>query len=84
MGLVTGLLTLPMAPLRGVVWVTERVYEQAQRELDDPGTVRRRLMEVQSARESGALTEEEASAQEAELVRRLWEARRSSSGARKT
>lgn len=80
MGLVTGLLTLPLAPLRGVVWVAEQVYEQAQRELDDPGIVRRRLMEVQAAREVGTLTEEEASAQETELVQRLWEARRSSGG----
>ena len=80
MGLVTGLLTLPLAPLRGVVWVAEQVYEQAQQELDDPAIVRRRLMEVQAAREAGTLTEEEASAQEAELVRRLWEARRNSAG----
>lgn len=80
MGLVTGLLTLPLAPLRGVVWVAEQVYEQAQQELDDPAIVRRRLMEVQAAREAGTLTEQEASAQEAELVRRLWEARRNSGG----
>lgn len=80
MGLVTGLFTLPLAPLRGVVWVAEQVYEQAQRELDDPSIVRRRLMEVQAARDAGTLTEEEASAQEAEIVQRLWESRRSSGG----
>jgi len=79
-GLVTGLLTLPLAPLRGFVWVAEQVYEQAQRELDDPATVRRRLLEVQAARETGALTQEEAAAQEAELVRRLWEGRLASEG----
>lgn len=78
MGLVTGLLTLPFAPVRGVVWVAEQVYEQAQRELDDTGTVRRRLMEVQAAREAGTLTDEEAAAQEADLLQDLWEARRSS------
>ena len=78
MGLVTGLLTLPFAPLRGVVWVAEQVYEQAQRELDDTGTVRRRLMEVQAAREAGTLTDEEAAAQEADLLRELWEVRRNS------
>lgn len=77
-GLVTGLLTLPFAPVRGVVWVAEQVYEQAQRELDDTSTVRRRLMEVQAAREAGTLTDEEAAAQEADLVQGLWEARRSS------
>ena len=78
MGLVTGLLTLPLAPVRGVVWVAEQVYEQAQQQLDDTGPVRRRLMEVQAAREAGTLTDEEAAAQEADLVQQLWEARRSS------
>jgi hypothetical protein len=78
MGLVTGFLTLPLAPLRGVVWIAEQVCEQAQRELNDPGTVRRRLMEVEAAREAGTLTQEEAAAQEADLVQRLWEARLSS------
>ena len=77
MGLVTGLLTLPLAPLRGVVWVAEQVYEQAQREQEDVGAFRRRLMEVQAARQAGTLTPEEAAAQEAELVQRLWEVRRS-------
>lgn len=78
MGLVTGLLTLPLASVRGVVWVAEQVYEQAQQQLDDTGPVRRRLMEVQAAREAGTLTDEEAAAQEADLVQQLWEARRSS------
>ena len=75
MGLVTGLLTLPLAPLRGFVWVAEQVYEQAQRELDDPRDLRERLREVQQARETGALTQDEAAAQETELIRQLWEAR---------
>lgn len=72
MGLVTGLLTLPLAPVRGVVWVAEQLYEQAERQLDDPEVVRLQLLEVAAARDAGALTEEEAAEQEAELVRRLW------------
>ncbi|WP_030234880.1 gas vesicle protein GvpG [Streptomyces sp. NRRL S-350] len=74
MGLITGLLTLPLAPVRGVVWVAEKLHEQALRELNDPALIRRRLMDVQAAREAGAISEEDADAQEAELVQRLWTA----------
>jgi hypothetical protein len=72
MGLITGLLTLPLAPVRGVVWVAEQLYEQALREMSDPAVIRRRLMEVQAAREAGTISEEEATRQEEELVQRLW------------
>ena len=80
MGLFTGLLTFPLAPVRGVVWVAEQISEQARRELEDPSVIRRRLTEVEAARVSGALTDQEAAAQEAELVQRLWESRRNSGG----
>jgi cytochrome c-type biogenesis protein CcmH/NrfG len=79
MGLFTGLLTLPLAPVRGVVWVAERLYDEARYEMDDPAAVRRQLLEVEAAREAGTLTEDEADQQEAELVRRLWEGRRDAS-----
>ncbi|RKE17530.1 gas vesicle protein GvpG [Streptomyces sp. TLI_171] len=71
MGLITGLLTLPLAPVRGVTWVAERLYEQAWRELNDPAVIRRRLTEIQVAREAGTISEEDAARQEEELVRRL-------------
>ena len=35
MGLITGLLTLPLAPVRGTAWIAERLLEQAERELYD-------------------------------------------------
>ncbi|MFF7456609.1 gas vesicle protein GvpG [Kitasatospora sp. NPDC008115] len=72
MGLITGLLTLPLAPARGVVWVAEQLYAQARRELTDATAIRARLAEVEAARASGAISEEEATAQEDELVRLLW------------
>ncbi|MBT2392559.1 MULTISPECIES: c-type cytochrome biogenesis protein CcmI [Streptomyces] len=71
MGLFTGLLTLPLAPVRGVAWIAERVHEEANREFTDPAVIRRRLEEVQEARESGEISEEEAADLEEELVRRL-------------
>ena len=35
MGLIMGLLTLPLAPVRGTVWIAERLEEQALEELND-------------------------------------------------
>jgi len=38
-GLLSGLLTLPVAPVRGVVWVAERMLDEANTELSDPATI---------------------------------------------
>jgi hypothetical protein len=43
MGLITGLLTLPLAPVRGVAWIGEQVADQASRELDSEARIRREL-----------------------------------------
>lgn len=71
MGLFTGLLTLPVAPLRGVVAVAEQVRRQAEEVYYDPATIRAELEEVDALREAGELTEEEATAREDELIDRL-------------
>lgn len=70
-GLFTGLVTLPLAPVRGVVWIAEQLRDEALRQTEDPAVIRRRLAEVDRARESGELSAEEAAQQEEELVRRL-------------
>ncbi|HET6357391.1 c-type cytochrome biogenesis protein CcmI [Streptomyces sp.] len=75
MGLLSGLFTWPLAPVRGVVWIAERVEEVAERELSDPDVIRQRLEEVEIARDAGEITDEEAAEQEAELVRRLMASR---------
>jgi hypothetical protein len=72
-GLITGLVTLPLAPLRGVVAVAEQVQRQAEEEFYDPVTIREELAEVARRREDGELTPEEATAWEDELVERLVE-----------
>ena len=71
MGLITGLVTLPLAPLRGVVAVAEQIRRQAEEEFYDPATIRAQLEEVDRQRASGALTDDEATAWEDELVERL-------------
>ena len=59
MGLITGLLTLPLAPVRGVAWVAEQVAEQAENELYDEQRIMRELTELEMAREAGQIGEED-------------------------
>jgi hypothetical protein len=71
MGFFTGLLLLPLAPLRGTIWIAERLAEQAELELDDEAAVRRLLVEAEIAFESGALSLQEYEQIEDELLERL-------------
>jgi hypothetical protein len=72
-GLITGLLTLPLAPVRGTVWVAERILEQAESEYYDEGVIQAQLMDIEAAREAGEIGEEEAARAEDELIERLLE-----------
>ena len=75
MGLITGLLTLPLAPVRGTVWIAERLEEQALAELNDDSDIRAQLVELEELRASGAVDEETLVAAEDELVQRLMDIR---------
>ncbi len=75
MGLITGILGLPMAPLRGVVAAAEQVRQQAEEEFYDPVKIRQELEHVQRLREEGAIDEDDAVAWEDELIERLLAAR---------
>jgi gas vesicle protein GvpG len=75
MGLITGLLTLPLAPVRGTVWIAERVLEQAEAELNDEQTIRTQLASIDAAREAGEISEEDAAEAEDMLLERLIAAR---------
>jgi hypothetical protein len=71
MGLITGILTLPIAPLRGTLWVADQVLQQAEEAYYDPVAIRNELEEVDRLREDGRIDEETATAWEDELVERL-------------
>jgi hypothetical protein len=75
-GLLTGLLLLPLAPVRGAVWLAEKLADQAAAELDEETQVRRLLVEAELALDSGELKVEEFEAIEDELLERLDAARR--------
>jgi hypothetical protein len=75
MGLLSGILLLPLAPLRGTVWIAEKLLEYAEGELNDEATVRRLLVEAEIAFENGELSEAEYELVEDELLDRLEELR---------
>ena len=76
MGFLTGLLLLPLAPLRGTIWLAEKLTEVAEREVNSEATFRRLLVEAEIAFESGELSEAEYEQIEDELLERLERARR--------
>ena len=75
MGLFTGLLTLPLAPVRSTMWIAEKLREQAELELYDESGIEAGLLELQAARERGDYDEHEIEQAEDALIERLLELR---------
>jgi Gas vesicle protein G len=75
MGLISEILLLPLAPIRGTVWLAEKLQEQAEGELYDEKRIYEQLSELEALRESGELSDEEASRAEDLLLERLIAAR---------
>jgi hypothetical protein len=75
MGLFTGLITLPLAPVRGVAWIGEQVLEQATREVSDPAEISQRLADLEEAVAAGEISEEEHAEAEEQLVAKLMRSR---------
>jgi uncharacterized membrane protein len=67
-GLITGLLTLPLAPVRGTVWVAELIAAEAERELAEINDPDRALAELEAARATGEISDEEFDRRFAEIV----------------
>jgi hypothetical protein len=80
-GLITGILMLPLAPVTGTVWVAERILEQAEAEYYDEGTIQAQLREIDELREAGEISEDDAAQAEDALVERLLEGRARGAGA---
>ena len=72
MGFLTNLLTFPlMGPIKGIVWIAEKVNEQVEKELYDEGKVRGQLMEMELRLDLGEISEEEYLEVEGVLLERL-------------
>ncbi|MET8748045.1 gas vesicle protein GvpG [Streptomyces sp. NPDC004728] len=76
MGLLTQLATLPLAPVRGVAWVMERVVETAENEYYDPAPVEQELAQLERQLVAGEIDEETFDRREDALLDRLDEIRR--------
>jgi hypothetical protein len=71
MGLIGGLLTLPLAPARGLAWVFDQVVQEAEAQLHDPTRIRAELTEAEAALERGEMDEQTYEELERELLARL-------------
>ena len=71
MGLFTGLLTFPLAPVRGTMAIAEQIRKQAMQEMYDPARIRHQLDEVERMRSNGDLSDSEAAEIEEMLIERL-------------
>jgi Gas vesicle protein G len=71
MGVIGHLLTLPLAPVRGVMWVAEVVGEEADRQMAEAASPARALEQLAAAAATGEISPEEAEALEAEIIERM-------------
>jgi hypothetical protein len=71
MGLFKELVLLPLAPVRGTVWVTEQITEEAERRLYDEESIKREMLQLEIESDEGLLGEKERTAKEDELLDRL-------------
>ncbi|MGX1849483.1 gas vesicle protein GvpG [Streptomyces sp. NBC_01456] len=71
MGLITNILTLPLAPVRGTVWVLDQVLLTAEREYYDPEPVREELRQLERQLLDESITPEEFDRREDDLLDRL-------------
>jgi hypothetical protein len=78
-GLFTGLVLLPLAPVRMTVWLAEKIAEQAASEMGE-GSIRRDLAELDALHDAGEVGEEEYAARQDDLLRALLAARKEPSG----
>jgi Gas vesicle protein G len=76
MGLITGLLTLPIAPVRGVAWVAQQLYDEAARELYDEDRIMSELTDLEMRHDAGEIDDEQLSTGIDLLLERLEEGRR--------
>jgi hypothetical protein len=72
MFLIDDLLLFPFTgPLKGLVYLAEKINEVVDKELNDSGSIKEKLMELQMKFEMDEIDEEEFTRKEDELMERL-------------
>jgi hypothetical protein len=69
MGVIKELLLLPLAPVRGTVWIAEQLAEEAERQLDPRAATRRALLELEGRHAAGEIDDDEFDRLEDEILR---------------
>ena len=64
-----------LAPLKGVIFIAEKINEIIEKEMSDEGSVKERLMSLQLKFEMDEITEEEYDEREDELLKLLEQIR---------
>jgi hypothetical protein len=67
-GLMKELLLLPVAPVRGTLWVAERIGDEVERGQRSGGAAVEQLDEMERAKERGELDEQEAAERQEQIV----------------
>ncbi|MCL6732046.1 gas vesicle protein GvpG [Streptomyces neyagawaensis] len=80
MGLISEVLLLPFAPVRGSLWAVGQVLAEAERQYYDPAAVRAELARLEQRLDAGEIDEEEFDRLEDELLERLEISARRSTG----
>ena len=75
MGLISGLLKLPLSPVLGTVWIAEQIQAQAETEYYDEAAIQAQLRDIDAVRQAGTIDAAEADAAEDALIERLLEGR---------
>jgi hypothetical protein len=74
-GLITGVLLLPLALalalVRGVAWVADQIHQEALRQWSDPTAVRAELDRIEQRRQAGEIGDDEAERLEEFVLARL-------------
>ena len=68
MGLLKGVLMLPLAPVTGLRWVTGVLADEAERELAARQSPQRALADLDARRANGEISDEEAEEIESQLI----------------
>ncbi|MEU9579522.1 gas vesicle protein GvpG [Streptomyces chilikensis] len=71
MGLFKEVLLLPLAPVRGTVWIADQLAREAERQARDPRLVQARLAALHRALDEGAIDEASFEEEEDRLLRLL-------------
>ena len=71
MGLLSFTFGLPLAPIRGVIWIGELIQEQVEQEQRDPAAARRALEEAEEARARGELSADEEAEVQHQVLRTM-------------